>query len=492
MKKTPPYAYTTKSVVRKIKITIYMANPRWQEDLNSWINDQLQKPRKPFQRDEAIDEILEAFDPLRRGLGAAGFAIPARIIELYDRGAEGMEGRGRGLRRTLQWRFTQGVSKPLIPQMLNKIKREVRRRHKINYRSAYVLLNVESGDSMVYYTNINRPWMARLSQTKEWLEDQEELRLQCAQLERPNTKWTFQRHLFVDLKVILDRQPLQIGLGRLSAWLRNKHEVISLDTYSDDLCPFRCIAVHQGAHKRDNTRKTKELAQSFFGKYHKLTAITQQQFELLEKHFQQAIAVYRVTSFGDFILIHHPSYNGKVYHTPMHMGSYENHAFLIKDINKVLNNFTCGECQARFTQSCHLARHASSCKLGQTNTECPGNMILAPESAFEKAFYPEGPFGTEGVCWLEYLSRYTGKHIHIHHHKESSKDTQLMAIIPKPKLSSSFMVATGMVVSSASRVLNKEPKLFGLIKVAEKQHENSRTYKLWLAVRKSDTWVTTW
>ena len=154
MKKTPPYAYTTKSVVRKIKITIYMANPRWQEDLNSWINEQLQKPRKPFQRDEVIDEILEAFDPLRRGLGAADFAIPTRIIELYDRGAEGMEGRGRGMCRTLQWRFRRGVSKPLVPQMLNKIKREVRRRHKINYRSAYVLLNVESGDFMVYYTNI--------------------------------------------------------------------------------------------------------------------------------------------------------------------------------------------------------------------------------------------------------------------------------------------------------------------------------------------------
>ena len=73
-----------------------MANPRWQEDLNSWIKAQLRKPRKPFQRDEAIDEILEAFDPLhRRGLGAADFAIPARIVELYDRGGGGGNGRKR-------------------------------------------------------------------------------------------------------------------------------------------------------------------------------------------------------------------------------------------------------------------------------------------------------------------------------------------------------------------------------------------------------------
>ena len=215
--------------------------------------------------------------------------------------------------------------------MLNKIKRAVRTRHKINYRHAYVLLNSKSGETMVYYTNINSPWMARLSQTKEWLEDQKELRLQGVRLDRPNTKWTFQRHLFVDLKVILDRQPLQIGVGRLPAWLRNKHEVFSLDTYNDNLCIFRCIAVHQGAHKRDNTRKSRELARSFFGKYRKLNAITLQQFALLEKHFQQEIAIYSVTNAGDFTLIHHPSYNGEVYHTPMHMGIYENHAFLIKD-----------------------------------------------------------------------------------------------------------------------------------------------------------------
>ena len=218
--------------------------------------------------------------------------------------------------------------------MLNKIKQSVHTRHKINYRSAYVLFNAELGETMVYYTNRNSPWMARLSQTKEWLENQGALRLQGALLERPDTNWTFQRHLFIDLKAILDRQPLQIGVGRLPVWLRNKHDVLSLNTYNDDLCLFRCIAVHQGAHKRDNTRKSRELAQSFFGKYRNLNGITLKQFKLLEKHFQQEIAAYRVTNAGDFTLIHHPTYKGKVYHTPMHMGIYETHAFSIKDITK--------------------------------------------------------------------------------------------------------------------------------------------------------------
>ena len=180
-------------MVRKIKRSIYMANPRWQEDLNAWIDAQLRKPRKPFSRVDFIDEILEAFDPLRRRLGAADFAIPARIVEMYDRGEQGMEGRGRRVRRTRKWRFTQDLSKPLVPQMMNKIKRAFHTRHKINYSYGYVLLNFENGESIVHYKNFNSPWMERLSNTKEWLEDREELRLQGAYIDRPNTKRGFSK-----------------------------------------------------------------------------------------------------------------------------------------------------------------------------------------------------------------------------------------------------------------------------------------------------------
>ena len=315
-------------------------------------------------------------------LGAKDFAIPDRILELYDQ------------------------------QMMNKIKHAVQTRHKINYRSGYELRNIENGESTIWYKNLNGPWMDKLSKTKKWLQEQEELRLQGAHIDRPNTKWVFQKHMLVDLKVILDRQPLQIGLGRLPDWLRNKHEVMSLDNYNNNLCLFRCIAVYQGADRRFNTRRARELAQSFRAAYPKLPFITLKEFHLLEKHFKQGIAAYSVTNSGDFVLTHTPSHYDKVSYPTMNVGVYESHAFLILDINKVSNNFTCGECMARFTQSCHLTRHINTCKRGRTEIKCPGNRILAPESAFEKAFYPEGGFGVKACCWLEHLSRESGKHIH--------------------------------------------------------------------------------
>ena len=104
---------------------------------------------------------------------------------------------------------------------------------------------------------------------------------------------------------------------------------------------------------------------------------------------------------------------------------YEGHAVLITDINKVTNNYTCAECMARFTRTDNLNRHIKTCTRGRTNISCPGNRILAPESAFEKAFYPEGSFGIKATCWLEYVARQSG--VHIHHHRCGHGGERLVA-----------------------------------------------------------------
>ena len=138
------------------------------------------KNENPSREFPPIDETVEAFDSLHRGLGAEDFAIPARILEIYDRGQQGMEGRGAGIRRTRKWRFADDLSKPLVPQMMNKIKYDVQTRHKISYSYGYELRNTETGEPIVYYTNTNSPWFPKLSKTKEWLTKQEELCFQGA------------------------------------------------------------------------------------------------------------------------------------------------------------------------------------------------------------------------------------------------------------------------------------------------------------------------
>ena len=197
-------------------------------DLIAWLDAQ---ERKPFSRVAPIDETVEAFDPLNRARWyGEGFGVPARIEEIYDRGQIGQQGRGAGFRRTRTWRFAHDLAKSLVPQMMNKIKYNVQTRHKINYRTAYQLRNSQTGETMTYYTNTNSPWFPKLSNTKEWLKTKEELRLQGEKIDRPDTKWVFEKHLFIDLKVVLDRQPLQIGLGRLGLIGSETNEKSSLLT----------------------------------------------------------------------------------------------------------------------------------------------------------------------------------------------------------------------------------------------------------------------
>ena len=209
--------------------------------------------------------------------------------------------------------------------------------------------------------------------------------------------------------------PLFLGLGRLPDWLRNKHGVLSLDTYEDNLCLFRCIAVHQGATPKRNMRKTRELEKSFFTQRPDLrNRLTDKHLSLLEKHFKQGIAAYEVQPNGDFILTHVPANYAQVGIPLLNMGLYYGHAFLITDLKQVANTYTCGDCQARFTQSCHLARHvANNCSRGQTKINCLNNRIKAPSSVYERAFYPEQTCSFVAIKWLEWEAKNRG--IHIHH-----------------------------------------------------------------------------
>ena len=244
------------------------------------------------------------------------------------------------------------------------------------------------------------------------MRQQEELRLENQR--RPNTKWVYERTEMVYVKIILDRHPLFLGIGRLPDWLRNKHGVLSLDTYRDNRCLFRCIAVHWGAHVRDNMRITRALEASFFAQRPRLrNRLTDKHLPLLEKRFKQGIAAYTVQPNGDFVLTHLPAHYDQVGRPVLSMGLYDGHAFLILDLKQVAHDYTCGDCQARFTRADNLMRHASTCGGGQPKILCPNNRIQFPASVYERAFYPEVRCSFIATKWLEWEAKQRG--IHIHH-----------------------------------------------------------------------------
>ena len=347
--------------------------------------------------------------------------VPAEIVQEFDpihnlpeEPPEVVEGR-----RTLEIKFDRfgglNLESSIADQINRSIEERVRSRFKLEITSWIQLQNTEDGSMMDWYNRElgESPWFETLVAAREWVSRQEEARL--ANPDRPNTKWSYELTKSVYVKVILDRHPLFLGLGRLPDWLRNKHGVLSLDTYNDNLCLFRCIAVHWGAHIRDNKRKTCELEKSFFTQRPGLrNRLTDKHLSLLEKHFKQGIAAYTVQPNGDFILTHVPANYDQVGIPLLNMGLYDGHAFLITDLKQVAGTYTCGDCQARFTRADNLVRHvANNCSRGQTKINCPNNRIKAPSSSYERAFYPEQTCSFVAIKWLEWEAKKRG--IHIHH-----------------------------------------------------------------------------
>ena len=170
------------------------------------------------------------------------------ILDLFDDARyEGQESKGR---RYIQWRLIRGLEKDLTPNFMEKIRENVTTSFYMRHVFSYQLQNIEDGTVIVYYTNHGSRWINNLSEAEEWLREEEAKRLDSDKIKRPTTKWEFVSFFNVDVKVVLDREPL-LGTGPLPDWLRNLARgrgwpMVALDTFQDNLCLWRCITVHKG------------------------------------------------------------------------------------------------------------------------------------------------------------------------------------------------------------------------------------------------------
>ena len=119
---------------------------------------------------------------------------------------------------------------------------------------------------MVFYKQRKgSPWINNFAEAERWMNEEENKRLNLDNIERPNTKWTFIKSSNTEVKAVLDNQPM-LGTKLLQDWLRNLahwHQMFSLDTYRDNLCLWRCVAVYQGARSDRCTQAARRLAKGF-------------------------------------------------------------------------------------------------------------------------------------------------------------------------------------------------------------------------------------
>ena len=382
-------------------------------------------PRK--RRGRKIQEILRNFDPISRENIRNVTNYQDEILNLYDNTEyEGEEVRGR---RFIRWRFIRDLERDLTSDFMTKIREKVNTSFYIRHIFSYQLRNIEDGSLMVMFPNKASPWFEHFSDAEKWLSEREKERLEPDNINRADTTWVFENQFNVDIKVVLDRQPL-LGTGPLPDWLRNcargrSGPMVALDTYQDNLCLWRCIAIHRGSRPDRSTTAARELAKSFFN----LIATPQDcrktsldELDEVEKHLNKkqvfkdwlGICVYEPERMEDSEVVWHLRRKPPAKLTNiLTIGIYEGHAFLIKDITKLAKIYVCVHCRSRFTQACNLQRHTQTCAQGKTVIDCPAERVELPQAAFEKAFYPKHSSSPESLRWLEQEAAF--RKIHIHH-----------------------------------------------------------------------------
>ena len=201
--------------------------------------------------------------------------------------------------------------------------------------------------------------------------------------------------------------------------------MVALDTYQDNLCLWRCIAVHRGARLDRSTTAARGLAMSFF-KLKTMQAncpkTSLDELDKVERHLNQGAAfsdwlgirVYEAERVEDAKVVLHLRRNPPAQlKNILTIGIFGGHAFVIKDIARLAKTYACTHCYARFTKGCDLQHHFQRCAKGKTIIDCPGEKVKAPQTAFEKPFYPNHRASKESMWWLNQEAK--RRKIHIHH-----------------------------------------------------------------------------
>ena len=152
--------------------------------------------------------------------------------------------------------------------MMQRIHIDINTAFYIRHVFSYQLKNTENGDIIIQYTNTVSVWFNNFQEAQYWLNKQEAKRVELDgfTIQKPSTKWEFKGFCKLDVKVVIDHQPL-VSTGPLPDWLRNlthRRAMLVLDTLNNDLCLWRCIVVHQGVRPDRPTAAARQLVQSFF------------------------------------------------------------------------------------------------------------------------------------------------------------------------------------------------------------------------------------
>ena len=272
--------------------------------------------------------------------------------------------------------------------------------YKTNYSFGFVLYNNLTGERRYYHASNN----TRVLESPMLIQHSNGLNallsilgdvdvLEYARRQRPNSQWVVEVVTNV-LVYVYPLHPRPIGTGKepLPLFIKNNPSIIALEKryrgelIQDNLCFFRCLALHHGHSVHALERPAVEL----FSDYCKATdqnpsivefiGVMLHALRQLEEHFQVNIQVYSINEEAQAILVRRSVTR---FQTTLYLNLHNNHFSYIKNFQTYSKAHKCRSCNSVFERSWSCARHERSCQ-GKTKFVFPGGVFKPPANIFTK------------------------------------------------------------------------------------------------------------
>ena len=360
--------------------------------------------------------------------------------------------------RVKVYKTTGNLNFDLTDKIMEKITPIIETRTKVIHAFSCVIYRGQ-GEIIEYSKTFKAPsgTFSSLADIKEYIRQCEQKRLDLEDAETwskaylpatatYNSKRVYEgrvRFTSVSTKIILSNEPL-VGCGLLPKWLADKKCIYAIDKINDNLCFWRCLAIHQRIMKgkkrpeEDTNREALKLARDFYRKPNlkredvKPTRLVD--FENIAKQFKVNIRLFELAKGSKTVWKLVFGKNQFKKNLPcVNIGlfvygdydededeedkrdSRQGHCFFIKDIELLTKLWECGGCGQRFNDHRNYNRHVTggTCGGGKTKLICPGTKFRRIMNSSEKVFYGENTNFSYAACqWIEKQSELIGKHIH--------------------------------------------------------------------------------
>ena len=414
------------------------------------VNTRVEKLKKQ------IKEILENKKKLsRQEVNTTGESSTAQEVFTNKTEIKLVENGGR----VKVYKTTGNLNFDLTDKIMEKITPIIETRTKVIHAFSCVIYRGQ-GEIIEYSKTFKAPpgTFSSLDDIKEYIRQCEQKRLDLEDAETwskaylPATatyasKGVYEgrvRFTSVSTKIILSNEPL-LGCGPLPKWLADKKCVYAIDKIDDNLCFWRCLAIHQRIMKGEKRPEEKtnrdalKLARDFYKRPNlkrgdvKPTRLVD--FENIAKQFKVNIRLFEpkrnedktawrlvfgknqfkknlpCVDIGLFVYEDHDEKQAE----KDNRYSRQGHCFFIKDIELLTKTWECVGCRQRFNRHDNYNRHVTggTCGGGKTKLICPGEKFERIMNSTEKVFYGGNKKFSYAACqWIEKQSELIGRHIH--------------------------------------------------------------------------------